>query len=221
MKKNRLFLLIAVMMLSIIPNVFAATTYGTVKDITEATGDSLTSGKGTISTSGDTTTIRYDAATFKMLEADDDAADGVRPGPAAWIGFEITEPDDKKDSSFKVTMPDDKVEQIKAGSFKDFVGITPHNLEKVLLEGKLLTYKYSFDWDEDGTDDQFVIIQIDPEKVTLTPTEGEEESWSPEIAKKIKDEKNTNPDTSDINLFLLIGLLTAGGAGLAYYFKKA
>ncbi len=219
MKKNLLFLLIALLMISITTKVMAAENYGTVKDITQQTGDSLTSGKGTLETKGNTTTIRYSVATFKMLEADRNTADGERPGPAAWIGFEITEPSDDNDSKFKVTTPDGKTTEIKTSTFKDYVGITPENLKSVLLKGKMLTYKYSFDWDENGDNDQFVIIEIDPENITLLPTNGGENVWSPDIAKKILNEQN--PNTADINLASILGLMAISGCGLIHYFKKA
>ncbi len=215
MKKIMFF--ITAIMLMIIPSV-SAIGYGKVTDITETTGDSLSSGKGTIETKGDTTTIRYSAATFKMLDADESAADGDRPGPAAWIGFEVTTPTDDSDSSFKVTAPDNKTTQVKGSSFRDYVGITPSNLKKVLLNGTTLTYKYSFDWDENGTADQYVIIQIDPKGLTLLSKDNEEE-WSPDIAQDVLDKEN--PKTSDINLGLILGLIVFSGCGLVYYFKKA
>lgn len=218
MKRIIMLLFIIIMMLALTPNVFAASNYGEVKDITEKAGDSLTSGKGTIETKGDTTYIRYGTSTFKMLEEDQDASDGERPGPAAWIGFEVTEPSDDSDSKFKVTTPDNKTTEITESSYKDYVGITPTNLKKVLLEGKKLTYKYSFDWNEDDKNDQYVIIEIDPEKMTLLDTNGEDKEWSPEIAKEVLEE---NPNTGDLNLIIPLGLILIAGIGLVYYFKKA
>ena len=44
MKKILFFSLIAIMSLSVFTNVFAADTYGVVRDITKQTGDSLSSG---------------------------------------------------------------------------------------------------------------------------------------------------------------------------------
>lgn len=218
MKRIIMLLFIIIMMLALTPNVFAASNYGEVKDITEKAGDSLTSGKGTIETKGDTTYIRYGTSTFKMLEENQDASDGERPGPAAWIGFEVTEPSDDSDSKFKVTTPDNKTTEITESSYKDYVGITPTNLKKVLLEGKKLTYKYSFDWNEDDKNDQYVIIEIDPEKMTLLDTNGEDKEWSPEIAKEVLEE---NPNTGDLNLIIPLGLILIAGIGLVYYFKKA
>ena len=145
MKKTIFFSIIALFLYAIIPNVSAVTNYGTVKDITKDAGDSLTTGSGTLTTEGNTTTIRYSTATFKMLEADSGASSGNRPGPAAWIGFKITEPTSDNNSSFKVTTPDNKTTQINSSSYEDYVGITPNNLKKVLLNGTKLTYKYSFD----------------------------------------------------------------------------
>ncbi len=219
MKKNMFFFLIIALLLLVTPIVFAEGTYGKVTDITKRTGDSLSSGDGTITTDGNTTTIRYSAATFKMLEADDKAADGNRPGPAAWIGFEVAKPDSESDSSYKVTTPDDKTTQQTKYPYVDYVGITPQNLKKVLINGKVLTYKYAFDWDEDDSADQYVIIQIDPKEITLLPSDGGDVLWSPTIAKKVLDEQN--PNTSDINPFLFLGLIAIGGMGLIYYSKKA
>lgn len=218
MKKCIFFSLIAVITFAIMPNVFAAENYGVVKDITKETGDSLYSGQGTLETNGNTTTIRYSAATFKMLEADKDASAGERPGPAAWIGFEITEPTTDNDSKFKVTTPDNKTTEIKSSSFRDYVGITPENLKKVLLNGTVLTYKYSFDWNEDNSNDQFVIIEIDPEGITLIPTNGGDYVWSPAIAKAILDQQN--PNTSDIHLPILLVFLVISGIGLIYCLKR-
>ncbi len=218
MKKNIFFSLFLIVILAISSNVFAAENYGEVKDITKQAGDSLTSGKGTMETKGNTTTIRYSAATFKMLDEDADASDGTRPGPAAWIGFEITEPTDDRDSKFKVTLPDNQVTEIKASYYRDYVGITPDNLKKVLLNGTVLTYQYAFDWNEDGSPQQYVIIQIDPKEITLLSTNGET-VWSPEIAQDILNQQN--PDTSDVNIFFYIILMFISGIGFLYYFKKA
>ena len=216
--KKIIFISLSFVMMLVLTPVVLADSYGKVTDITKATGDSLTTGDGSMETKGNTTTIRYSAATFKMLEDDKSATDGERPGPAAWIGFEVTEPTDKSDSSFKVTTPDNKTTQIKKNSYKDYVGITPNNLKKVLLNGTVLTYKYAFDWDEDDSDDQFVIIEIEPKGITLLPTEGKDPVWTPAIAQEVLD--SLNPETSDINIFLLLGLIAAGGIGLAYL-KKA
>lgn len=216
---KKIILSLIAMLILVAPSVWAVSNYGTVRDITKETGDSLSSGEGTLETKGNTTTIRYSVATFKMLEADPGASGGDRPGPAAWVGFEITEPSDASDSKFKVTTPDNKTTEIKTSSFRDYVGITPDNLKKVLLKGTVLTYKYSFDWDEDGSNDQYVIIEIDPEGITLIPTNGGANVWSPAIAKEILEKEN--PSTSDINIFFLLGLITISGFGLVYYFKRA
>ena len=191
MKKFMFFSIIAIAFLLIMPKVCAADDYGTVTDITKSTGDSLTSGNGTIKTQGNTTTIKYSVATFKLLDEDPDAAGGARPGPAAWVGFEVSKPKNDTDSSYKVTTPDNKTTQLKTYPYKDYVGITPENLKNVLLKGKILT----------------------------TSEKGNDTKWSPEIAKKALDE--LNPNTGDINLFLIIGLIIVGGLGLVYCFKKA
>ncbi len=217
MKKIIFFSLVLTLMLISAPSVLASS-YGKVTDITKAAGDSLTSGSGTLETKGDTTTITYKTSTFKILDEDKNATDGQRPGPAAWIGFEITEPTDDNNSSFKVTTPDNQTTQIKKKSYRDYVGITTSNLKNALLKGTNLTYKYSFDWNEDGSANQYVIIEVDPEAVSLISKTGET-VWSPDIAKDILAEQN--PDTSDINLFLIIGLFIAASFGLIYYFKKA
>ena len=215
MKKILFFSIAIIAFLSIVPTIFALDEYGKVTDITERTGDSLTSGKGTIKTEGNTTTIRYSAATFKVLEKDESQN---RPGPAAWIGFEVTEPTDDNDSKFKVTTPDSKTTEVKASFYRDYVGITTTNLKNNLLKGNKLTYKYSFDWDENGQNDQYVIIEIDPEKITLLDVNGKDKVWSPEIAKAILEE---NPNTGDINILFYLGLIILAGIGLIYYLKKA
>ena len=217
--KKIIFFSLIIMLLAVIPNVRAAETYGTVRDITKNTGDSLSSGKGTLETKGNTTTIRYSAATFKMLEEDKDAADGNRPGPAAWIGFEVEEPTNQKDSSYKVTTPDNKTTVVKTSPYKDYVGITPENLKKSLLNGTVLRYKFAFDWDENDIADQFVIIEIDPEGITLLSADDQSIVWSNEIAKKILEEQN--PNTSDINIFYLFGIIIICGSLFTYYLKKS
>ncbi len=218
MKKSIFFSLLATLILTIMPSVWAVESYGTVKDITSAAGDSLTTGKGTLETKGNTTTIRYASATFKMLKEDKGAVDGERPGPAAWIGFEVTEPTTDHNSQFKVTGPNNKTTQIKSSSYREYVGITPDNLKNALLKNTSLTYKYAFDWDENGSDDQYVIIEIDPEEITLISADNGEIVWSPTMAKEIL--KQQNPNTSDIRLFPLLGLIILGGCGFFYCTKK-
>ncbi len=216
MKKILFFSIAIIAFLSIVPTTFALDEYGKVTDITERTGDSLTSGKGTIKTEGNTTTIRYSVATFKVLEKDESQN---RPGPAAWIGFEVEKPKDDSNSSYKVTTPDNKTTQLKTYPYKDYVGITPENLKNVLLKGTLLTYKYSFDWDEDNKIDQYVIIEIDPKEITLTSTDNKGVLWSKTIAEDIL--KEQNPNTKDINLYLLLGLIVFGGIGVIHCFKRS
>ena len=215
---KKIFLIFTFIIFFSTQTVFAASNYGEVKDITKQTGDSLTKGEGKIETKGNTTTIRYEASTFKMLEKDDNAADGQRPGPAAWIGFKITEPTEGSNSKFKVTTPDNKTTEISSSSYTDYVGITPTNLKNALLKGTVLTYKYSFDWDENDENDQFVIIEIDPEEISLIDT-SDDTVWSPQIAKDLLEDEN--PKTSDINLLLIISLIIISGLGITYYFKKA
>ncbi len=219
MKKIIFFCLAIVTFLSIAPTINALSNYGKVTDITEKAGDSLSSGKGTIQTSGNTTTIKYSVATFKLLDKDENAAGGSRPGPAAWIGFEVAKPADDSHSSYKVTTPDNKTTTEKEYPYIDYVGITPENLKNVLLKGTILTYKYSFDWDEDNKADQYVIIEIDPKNITLVSKDSKDTLWSPSIAKNILDSQN--PNTRDINIYLLLGLIIIGGLGFGYYYKKA
>ncbi len=219
MKKYIILSLIMIVTLSIMPCVLAATQYGKVTDITAKAGDSLSLGTGSLTTVKDTTTIRYSTATFKVLDALEDATDGNRPGPAAWIGFEISEPEDNSDSSFKVTLPDNTKQSIKKASYTEYVGITPNNLKKALLNGTALIYKYSFDWNEDDTPDQYVIIEVDPKGITLIPEKGGNNLWSPQIAQEVLNAQN--PNTSDINLPLLLGLISLSSLGIIYYFKKA
>ncbi len=199
-------------------HVSAETTYGKVTDITSAAGDSLTKGSGKIETNGNTTTIRYDAATFKLLDADEDAPNGDRPGPAAWVGFQVDKPTNETDDKYKVTMPDNKTVEETKYPFKDYVGITPSNLKNVLLNGTVLTYKYAFDWNEDNTADQYVIIEINPSGITLESKDGQVE-WSPALAQELLDAQN--PATSDINLPLIIGLFLISAIGCVYFVKKA
>ena len=215
--KKILFILLIFTTLIFTQNVSAETTYGKVTDITSAAGDSLTTGTGKLETKGNTTTIRYDAATFKLLDAAE-TGDGQRPGPAAWIGFQVEKPSNETDDKYKVTTPDNKTVEETKYPFKDYVGITPENLKKVLLNGTVLTYKYAFDWNEDNTADQYVIIEINPSAITLENKEGKEE-WSPDIAQEILEEQN--PATSDINLPLIIALAIISGIGCIYCFKKA
>ncbi len=218
MKKIIFFCLAIVAFLVVTPNIFAADEYGIVTDITKKAGDSLLSGDGSIQTSGNTTTIKYSISKFKMLDASSSTSDGERPGPAAWIGFQVEKPKNDSHSSYKVTTPDNKTIQLKKYPYIDYVGITPNNLKKVLLEGKNLTYKYAFDWDEDNSADQYVIIEIDPKGITLVSNKGDDIVWSSEIAQNIL---NENPKTGDINLYLYIGLILIGIVGLRYCFKKA
>ncbi len=219
MKKIIFLPIIIFTFLIMTPTVFADGEYGKVTDITKKAGDSLSSGDGTIVTNGNTTTIKYSASTFKMLEEDSSAADGNRPGPAAWIGFEVAKPDNDNDSSYKVKTPDNKVTDMKKYPYTDYVGITPENLKNNLLKGTLLTYKYSFDWNEDDDYDQFVIIEIDPKEMTLVDEDKDETLWSPGIAADTLEEQN--PNTGDINILIYIALILLGGTGLVYYFKKA
>ena len=115
--------------------------------------------------------------------------------------------------------------------------VTKEKLEEAAKNGvevlKLGTWY--FDWDGNGTYEQKVNLAINVKTVTLKSLEGEKELFTPIEAEKLINEykqsqqqvqpeeeqkEENNPNTSDINLYLLLSLIAVSSCGIAYTVKR-
>ncbi len=139
----------------------------------------------------------------------------------------------------------EEVTQDSGKSYTEYVGINEEKLKAALEAGTSLKYTFEFAMGNGSapTETEYtVIIEIDPATTILYPVNTEMEAAKagtatiayngPEEKKildeqKAKENENTeqpkneaNPNTSDINLYLLLSLITVSGCGIAYTIKK-
>ena len=245
MKKIMMIATILVAGLMFMPSVLAYSKgdYGEVTDNTNADSriDDVTV-TPVKTEEGKVSTLTFSSSSFNLLSRTEDRPyDGV-----AWVGIKVMYPSDVSDNTYDVYVNGEKIE-IPAQNqhvtyYTDFFGITASNLKNAILNNKKLEYKVEFDWDRaEDKDDQIVYVIIDPMTVQLYEDHNKSTPvWTTEMAEEAKAEADAsktpvepseqkpeetskdegNPDTSDINLYMLFGLIAASGCGLAYTFKK-
>lgn len=239
MKKIMMVATILVAGLMFMPNVFAAYTtgYGTVTDATKS-NSKIDGIAADIQSNESTTYVKYTGSAFQLLDEENG-----RPGDAAWVGITVSYPDGvSQGENYKVYVNGKEHNEGERNEhdYTEYFGITQDNIRKALSkDNHLLEYKVEFDWNNDSNIDQTVMIQIDPMTIELYEDyEKHELVWNEEKAQeelaRIEAEKtpvseqkaeetskdDSNPDTSDINLYMLLGLIAASGCGIAYTFKK-
>ncbi len=199
MKKN-LFMVATVLFTSILfaTNLFAATKFGKVTDINNTDSAIKTEQPTIIGNETANVTIKYDAATLKIL-----AGNGERPDNYAWLGFHIDKPTEVSGTpKYKVGSEDP--EEYTDGDY--YFGIDEAKLLAAAKTGKNVEYTYEFDWNGDGSYEQTVTAVVVPSKITLNNKTGET-IWTPAEALE-NAPVETAPKTGDTLPTALIGLVS-------------
>ncbi len=238
MKKIMMLATILVAGLFIMPNVYAEYNgeTGTVTENSgkDSVGDSNVTGV-VDSTDPKNVVITYNALSLKVIGQNDGGQN--RGKDAAWVGFHIETPTGAEVSTAKFKVGDDATfgnTADKDGNY--YFSITAEDLQKAIDSGTPIIKKISFSWDGTGDEvDQTVTIIIDPAKVVLTAKDSDEVEFNgPEEKQQLDEQKakeaeaaaakeekeENNPNTSDINLYLLLSLIAVSGCGIAYTVKR-
>ncbi len=190
MKKKILFSAFAVAVsIAMVPKVFAAD-LGTVKVLTqggkeEGTGTSVVK-------------IKYDSELTLKIDSEQEASGNVakRPAGNAWIGIEVTKPNDAKEDDIKYYAVNNFGVKSVEKSFKTYKdtessiqlwsGINFEVLNAALKSGKDITYSWFFNWDGDEDYDQEFQISISPENVKLQNKEGNKDIYPVKSLPKVE-----------------------------------
>lgn len=171
--------------------------------------------------------ITYNALNLK--EVDKSQTDGASID-AAWVGFHIDLPNTAEQAKSKFKVDAGEYQAIDPdGNY--YTSITLEKLKNAYDSGQPIKVVYYFDYNEDSQEDQTVTVIIDPAKVVFTAKDSEEPAFNgpeKEAAKNAVDKPavqpaekaEENPNTADINIYALLGLMFVSGCGLAFVAKK-
>ncbi len=165
-----------------------------------------------------------------------------RPYGYAWIGFTIKTTLENGDLKVKVPGANEfSTTGVSGKTYTDYVGINVDKLKTALEKGEKVVYTYDFEIDSNGSKKTHTVeIIINPEttvlyKVGSDGNDPQEIEYDGPEEKRILDEKKakqsiaeekpaenkeSNPDTADINLLSLLALIIASGFGITYSVKK-
>lgn len=149
---------------------------GEIKVITNT--DTLSSGEAKMDTIGNTTTITYDVATFKILDSNDEG----RPDNKAWVGIQVKKPANAIKYKLKVNDGDETETDLSNGeSFDKYIGFTEQELETATKNATDLVNVLQITWtgDENTTPfTQVIKIVLVPQGITLKDKTGETDLWN-------------------------------------------
>ncbi len=248
--KKILFLIVAVIIIAIIPNVYADEEW--FGEIEASIGsDTLIDGElpASVGSKTENASVTYDSVKLKYVPAEGK----TKPGPMAWLGIKVTAPSGVKDktdaNNVKYYPVGDESNPRNFFEKKDsksddapyyiflYNSVTQEKLEDACKKGieKLELGKWVFTWDEKGEHKQTFTIYINTKTVTLV-NEKDEDLFTPDDAEKLineykesqkqeeqtkqETEKNKNPNTSDINIVLTVGTIFVSALCIGYIFKK-
>ncbi len=149
---------------------------GEIKVITNT--DTLSSGEAKMETIGNTTTITYDVATFKILDSNNEG----RPDNKAWVGIQVKKPANAIKYKLKVNDGDETETDLSNGeSFDKYIGFTEQELETATKNATDLVNVLQITWtgDENTTPfTQIIKIVLVPQGITLKDKTGETDLWN-------------------------------------------
>ncbi len=230
---KKLFLVLASFLFVMIPQV-QALTLENVSTINNS--DSYLGGSPKIEGNGTNhVTVTFDAAKLKIVAAKPDIG---RTIDAAWLGVKVVAPKDLEiaklkaatyvndpsttEKSFWANQDSQKSENPSDEHFIYVYGaITEDILTKATKAKTAIEYSWTFDWDNDSTDDETVTIIVEPEDVTLTAKDNNDILWNEEKYQDLKPDNTLDegPKTGD-ELPTLASLMFVSLATGGYAFKK-
>ncbi len=176
-------------------------------------------------------TVTFDSSKLKIVEKNPDIG---RTIDAAWLGVKVVAPKDVEISTLKTATyvsngSEEKSfwenqDSTKSESKEDehyinvYGAVTEEHLINATKNGNMIKYTWIFDWDNDGTDDQTVTILINPQNVSLSEKDTNNEVWNADKFDTYKPNVQS-PDTSD-ELPLLIGFMTTSLMAGIYAARK-
>ena len=153
---------------------------GEVKVITS--NDTLSSGEAKTETSGNTTVITYDIATFKILEGTEEAQGG-RPADKAWVGIQVKKPENA--TKYKTKLNGDAESEEKdlssADSFDRYIGFDEKELKEATEKAIDLVNVLQITWmGDDNTTSltQVVKVVLVAKNITLKSKDDSTEVWN-------------------------------------------
>ena len=199
--------------------------------------DSYKGGNPTIEGNGTANvTITYNTADLKVVAANRDLG---RTIDAAWLGVQVFAPKDLEIATLqKATYKSGSTEKsfwnnqdtpVANRDSKDkehfinvFGAVTEEHLKNATIANKMLSYVWTFDWDNNGEIDQTVKVKINPTGIVLLAKDDDTILWNYDTYEKVRQEitedkeepeKDDVPKTSDIYLYtgmILIDLICLG-----------
>lgn len=154
---------------------------GDVEVITNS--DTLSSGTAKKETSGNTTTITYDVATFKILGSTGEDS-GNRPDNKAWVGIQVKKPENATKYKTKFNDGTESTEETLSGnSYDEYIGFDEKELENATKNATDLVNVLQITWigDENTTSiTQIIKIVLVPKGITLKDKNSENDLWNNE-----------------------------------------
>ena len=184
MKKKLLLVLMLIAAVVVMPRVSAAEALNVVIG-NNTQSDTLKTGSAKVDTEGDTTTITFDDATFKLLDGT-----GGRTANKAWVGFKITLPTDgiSKYDLKNVTLDRDVVTagEVHGDEDKDvyvYVNFDENSLNEAAKAGKNIEYTFTLtitpeSESEGETITKTINVVVVPKGIVLQSQEDEKEVWN-------------------------------------------
>lgn len=226
---KKLFLILALFLMIMVPQVYAL---GFENVTVLNNSDSYLGGKPTIEGNGTRkVTITFDSALLKIVKSNPSQG---RTIDAAWLGVKIVAPKDvpiatlKKatyvnngstvEKSFWNNQDSNKSESQSDEHYINVYGaITEEFLTNAAKKGAMIEYSWTFDWDNDGDDDQTVIIKVEPKNAVLIAINSNDILWNQDMYNDLK--PDNNPDTGD-TILVYVGIMALSIISEIYAIKK-
>lgn len=171
--KKKLFIYAAVFMMCLVamPKIHAL-------NLNSATS---LSGEATITSEDENVnvSVKYSAKELNIEEEDESASKDGRPGGSAWLGIKITKPADASEDAVywnldsngkisKIKKFSDYADKGNANELSAWSGVSFNAIYSAKISGSdVISKKWVFDWDNDGTEDQTFTVEIEIEDITL------------------------------------------------------
>ncbi len=170
MKKTMMFAFMLLACLLVMPNVYAATEYPTVENITNE--NTLKEGKVTVTGSGtDAITITVENAKFKLLSEGEQGEN--RPDNYAWAGLRFTMPENA--TNVKIG---GQQETPQTNKFDEYFGFNVQELKEAAQKKENFSKSWDLTWGSSNENKVTITLVVKPESTTLIKKEDTTEEWN-------------------------------------------